>query len=35
MQLLGAFAATALFKWLIPTLPASSENVMLPHSDSK
>ncbi len=32
-QLLGAFAATALFKWLIPTLPQTSENVMLPHSD--
>lgn len=35
MQLLGAFAATALFKWLIPTLPQNSENVMLPHSDSQ
>ncbi len=34
-QLLGAFAATALFKWLIPTLPQTSENVMLPHSDSE
>jgi len=34
-QLLGAFAATALFKWLIPTLPQNSENVMLPHSDSQ
>lgn len=34
-QLLGAFAATALFKWLIPTLPENSENVMLPHSDSQ
>ncbi len=35
VQLLGAFAATALFKWLIPTLPQTSENVMLPHSDSE
>jgi glycerol uptake facilitator-like aquaporin len=29
MQLLGAFAATALFKWLIPTLPA--QDVVMPH----
>jgi glycerol uptake facilitator-like aquaporin len=35
MQLLGAFVATTLFKWLIPTLPQNSENVMLPHSDSQ
>lgn len=35
MQLLGALVATALFKWLIPTLPQASENVMLPHSDSQ
>lgn len=34
-QILGAFTATALFKWLIPTLPENSENVMLPHSDSR
>lgn len=34
-QLLGAFAATALFKWLIPTLPSRAENVMLPHSHSR
>lgn len=34
-QLLGAFAATAVFKWLIPSLPRNSENVMLPHSDSQ
>jgi glycerol uptake facilitator-like aquaporin len=32
-QLLGAFAATALFLWLIPTLPGSAEAVMVPHSD--
>jgi glycerol uptake facilitator-like aquaporin len=32
-QLLGAFAATALFKWFIPTLPNSSKNVNLPHTD--
>jgi glycerol uptake facilitator-like aquaporin len=33
-QLLGAFAATALFRWLIPTLPSSAERVILPHPDS-
>lgn len=33
-QLLGAFAATALFLWLIPTLPKRAEDVMLPHSDN-
>ena len=33
-QLLGAFAATSLFLWLIPTLPNRAEDVMLPHSDN-
>lgn len=33
-QLLGAFAATALFLWLIPTLPKRAEDVMLPHSEN-
>lgn len=32
-QLLGAFAATALFLWLIPSLPERAEAVMLPHPD--
>ncbi len=32
-QLLGAFAATALFLWLIPNLPKRANDVMLPHSD--
>lgn len=32
-QLLGAFAATALFRWLIPHLPA--DQVVVPHSDSE
>ncbi len=31
-QLLGALAATAVFRWLIPSLPQASENVMLPHA---
>jgi len=30
-QLLGAFAATALFRWLVPNLPA--EQVVVPHSE--
>ncbi len=34
-QLLGAFTATALFRWLIPTLPRASKNVMLPHSETR
>jgi glycerol uptake facilitator-like aquaporin len=37
-QLLGAAGATALFRWLIPTLPKASENILLPHkanADSK
>jgi len=32
-QLLGAFAATALFRWLWPSLPANAENVVVPHPD--
>jgi len=31
-QLAGAFVATILFRWFMPTLPASVENVVLPHS---
>jgi glycerol uptake facilitator-like aquaporin len=30
-QLLGAFAATALFRWLVPTLPAEANGVVFPH----
>ncbi len=33
-QLLGALAATALFRWLIPTLPERAGDVILPHSAS-
>jgi glycerol uptake facilitator-like aquaporin len=32
MQLLGAAAATLLFRWLIPTLPEEASSVVLPHS---
>jgi glycerol uptake facilitator-like aquaporin len=31
-QLLGAFAATALFRWLVPSLPAEASEVVFPHS---
>jgi glycerol uptake facilitator-like aquaporin len=30
-QLFGAAAATALFSWLVPSLPAVAPNVVLPH----
>ncbi len=32
-QLLGAFAATALFRWLTPSLPRRAAEVMLAHPD--
>ena len=32
VQLLGAAAATALFSWLVPSLPAVAPNVVLPHA---
>lgn len=31
-QLLGAFAATALFRWLVPSLPSGANEVVFPHS---
>lgn len=31
-QLLGAAAATALFSWLVPSLPAVAPDVLLPHA---
>jgi glycerol uptake facilitator-like aquaporin len=33
-QLLGAAAATALFRWLVPTLPEVAPTVVVPHSDA-
>jgi glycerol uptake facilitator-like aquaporin len=33
-QLLGAAAATALFRWLIPTLPKASPKVVVPHGSA-
>jgi glycerol uptake facilitator-like aquaporin len=32
-QLLGALVATALFRWLIPTLPREAAKVLVPHGD--
>jgi hypothetical protein len=32
-QLLGAAAATALFRWLVPALPSSAPSVVLPHEE--
>lgn len=31
-QLAGAFAATALFRWLTPTLPKTADEILVPHS---
>jgi glycerol uptake facilitator-like aquaporin len=30
-QFLGAFAATSLFRWLVPSLPSKAKEVVLPH----
>jgi glycerol uptake facilitator-like aquaporin len=30
-QIVGAAAATALFRWLVPTLPQSADRVVVPH----
>jgi glycerol uptake facilitator-like aquaporin len=32
-QLLGAAAATALFRWLVPALPEAAPEVIVPHQD--
>jgi glycerol uptake facilitator-like aquaporin len=32
-QLLGAAAATLLFRWLVPPLPESAEEVLMPHTE--
>ena len=31
-QLLGAFAATVLFRWLVPSLPSEAKEVVFPHT---
>lgn len=34
-QLAGAFAATLLFRWLIPRLPEKAEQVVVPHDEQQ
>jgi glycerol uptake facilitator-like aquaporin len=34
-QLLGAAAATALFRWLVPALPQEAKDVVVPHNRSE
>lgn len=34
-QLLGAGAATVLFRWLVPSLPAAAKDVVVPHSSEE
>jgi glycerol uptake facilitator-like aquaporin len=33
-QLLGALAATMLFRWLVPSLPKDAASVVVPHPDT-
>jgi hypothetical protein len=33
-QLCGAAAATALFRWLVPSLPKDASNVLVPHTET-
>lgn len=34
-QFAGAFVATALFRWLIPSLPKEADSVLVPHAEDK
>jgi glycerol uptake facilitator-like aquaporin len=34
-QLLGAAAATALFRWLVPVLPRAAKDVLVPHGNDE
>jgi glycerol uptake facilitator-like aquaporin len=34
-QLLGAAAATLLFRWLVPALPAEADDVVVPHQQEQ
>jgi glycerol uptake facilitator-like aquaporin len=34
-QIVGAFGATALFRWLVPALPAVADRVMVPHEQPR
>ena len=33
-QVLGGVSATALFRWLVPNLPATAKNILMPHQQS-
>jgi len=33
-QIIGAAAATALFRWLVPALPSAASDVVMPHSNA-
>lgn len=35
VQIIGALAATALFRWLTPALPESAQEVLVPHPDEE
>jgi hypothetical protein len=34
-QLAGAFAATFLFRWLVPSLPKQAPDVVVPHAEKE
>jgi glycerol uptake facilitator-like aquaporin len=34
-QVIGGAAATALFRWLVPALPATSDQVVVPHRQER
>ena len=34
-QLAGAFAATALFRWLVPSLPKDAQSLLVPHEGNQ
>jgi glycerol uptake facilitator-like aquaporin len=34
-QIIGGAAATALFRWLVPALPATSDQVVMPHRQAR
>src|SRR5215467_11279707 len=34
-QMCGAVAATFLFRWLVPSLPDTAKDILMPHSQSK
>lgn len=34
-QIAGAFAATLLFRWLVPSLPETAEDILMPHGSDQ